>query len=99
MNHVWTLFLAGLGALCIYAGYRLFCELPVTRRQGAPASLAAVILLNMVPGALLALFGAGLFTVEARGMMTRRPGIRYQTPSAEGTSWHHANARRWNQAA
>ena len=99
MDHVSTLLLAGLGALCIYFGYRLFCDLPVTRVQGLGASRTTVILLNIVPGALLALFGAALFTTEARGMLTQRPAIQHQAPSAEGTSWHPANTKASNRAA
>ena len=99
MDHVFTLLLAGLGAVCIYFGYRLFCDLPVLRRQGAQPTRAAVILLNIVPGALLALFGAALFTTEARGMLAPRPGTRYQVPSTEGTSWHGTHFRPLNRAA
>jgi hypothetical protein len=83
MDYVASLFLAALGATCIYAGYKLFCDLPAMG-----ASRAAVFLLNIVPGALLALSGTALLTSEARGMLSHRPAIRRDAPPAEGTSWH-----------
>jgi hypothetical protein len=99
MDRVATMFLASLGAICIYAGYRLFCDLPVLRREGQRANRAAVLLVNMIPGALLALFGAALITTEARGMLTHRPAIRYQAPAAQGTSWHRENPRPFGRPA
>ena len=99
MDHVFTLFLASLGAICIYAGYRLFCDLPVARRQGIQPSRTTVLLLNIVPGALLALFGAALFTTEARGMLTPRPALHNQSPSTEGTSWRGTHAKVFRRSA
>lgn len=83
MDYVASSFLAALGAACIYAGYKLFCDLPAMG-----ASRAAVFLLNVIPGALLALSGTALLTTEARGMMSHRPAMRREAPPAEGTSWH-----------
>ena len=83
MEYIASLFLAALGAAGILAGYRLFCDLPVMR-----GSRAAVILLNMLPGALLASSGTALLTVEARAMFSHRPAMRRDAPPAEGTSWH-----------
>jgi hypothetical protein len=51
-------------------------------------------LLNIVPGAFLALFGAALLTTEARGMvLAHRPAILRQGPAAEGTSWHRTTPK------
>jgi hypothetical protein len=83
MDYVASLFLAAVGATCIYAGYKLFCDLPAMG-----ASRAAVFVLNIVPGALLALSGTALLTTEARGMLSHRAAIRREAPPAEGTSWH-----------
>ena len=88
MNYVASLFLAAVGATCIYAGYKLFCDLPVVSAHGPRASRAAVFLLNILPGALLALSGTALLTTEARGMLTHRPAMQRHAPAAEGTSWH-----------
>jgi hypothetical protein len=89
MDYVASLFLAAVGATCIYAGYKLFCDLPAMG-----ASRAAVFLLNIVPGALLALSGTALLTTEARGMLSTRPAMRREAPPAEGTSWH-PRSRTW----
>jgi hypothetical protein len=99
MDYVASLFLAAIGATCIYAGYKLFCDLPAMNEQGHGASRAAVLLLNMVPGALLALSGTALVTTEARGMLTHRPAMHRDAPPAQGTSWHSASPKIFNHAA
>jgi len=90
MDGIATLFLTGLGLFCIFLGYRLFCGLPAM--NGLRASRSSVILLNVVPGALLALFGAGLLTAEVRGVISHRPPISYHQPAA-GTAWHRVQSR------
>jgi hypothetical protein len=98
MNFVATLFLATVGATCIYAGYRLFCDLPAISRQGLRANRAAVLLLNIFPGALLAMSGTALLTAEARVMLSHRPAaIRHYEPAAEGTSWHRRSPKVFNR--
>jgi hypothetical protein len=87
MDWIAMLFVAAVGASCVYAGYKLFCGLPALS-DGPRASRASVLLLNVVPGALLALIGMGLLTAEARGLVSHRPAIRRQTQPAEGASWH-----------
>ena len=86
MQQIATLILAAVGAACIYAGYRLFCGLPAMNNPGR--NRAAVFLMNMLPGALLALFGTVLLTTEARAMVSHRPGIEHRQPAAQDTSWH-----------
>jgi hypothetical protein len=87
MDHVAALFLASLGATCIYAGYRLFCDLPAL--QARPnGNRAAIWLMNVVPGLMLALFGTALVTTQTCAMLLPRPAVRRHAPAAEGTSWH-----------
>jgi hypothetical protein len=82
-----VLLMTSLGVACIYAGYKLFCGLPALNGQTTRASRSGVLLLNVIPGILLALIGTGLLTAEAHGILSRRPSIqRHQSP--EGTSWH-----------
>ena len=98
MNYIATLFLAVFGATCIYAGYRLFCGLPVLSEAGR-VTWARGLLLNVIPGALLALFGTALLTTEARAMMPHRAGVHRYQPATEGTSWHSVAPRRVGRAA
>jgi hypothetical protein len=93
MNFVAMLFLTAVGATCIYAGYRLFCDLPAMSRRGPRANRAAVFLLNIVPGALLAMSGTALLMAEGRVMLSHRPAIRHYEPAAEGTSWRRESPR------
>ncbi len=51
--------MVAVGALSIFLGYRLFCDVS-GRRSGMLTSLTS--------GALLALFGVGLLIVDFRGM-------------------------------
>ena len=79
MGSVITLFVGTFGLLCICVGYQLFCELPTGRR-----SRMAVVALNLVPGALLALFGTGVLTAEAVTLL--RPHHSFAgKPSREST--------------
>ena len=98
MDRILMLLFAALGALCMFAGYRLFCDLPILRILGSRRNWAALILLNIVPGAVLALFGAALFVTEARAMVNHRPDIHSTSP-AEGTSLHHNRVRPVTHAA
>jgi hypothetical protein len=84
-----TLILAALGILCVVLGYRLFCGLPVMRGN-YPASRSTALLLNILPGAILALFGAGLFTAEARTLVNRHPAIQRHIPATQQTGWPHS---------
>jgi hypothetical protein len=52
----------------------------------------SVFLLNVVPGALLALVGAGILMADVHGLTHRRPVTEHRRPGAEGTSWHHGAA-------
>jgi hypothetical protein len=81
-----TLLLTSLGIACIYAGYKLFCGLPALNGQTS-TSRSSVLLLNVIPGILLALIGTGLLTAEAHGILSRRSSIN-RHESQEGTSWH-----------
>jgi hypothetical protein len=98
MEQIATLILAGVGAACIYAGYRLFCGLPAMKRVGQ-TNRAGVFLMNMVPGALLALFGTVLLTTEARAMVSHRPALERHQPATEGTSWHSTSPRDFGHAS
>jgi hypothetical protein len=86
-----TLILAALGIICIAVGYRLFCGLPALRRQHRTPR-AALFVLNILPGALLALFGAGLFTVQARTLLSKHPGIHQHEHATQETGWPHTSA-------
>ena len=97
------LLMAFIGLACILTGYRLFCNLPAINgemRNGHPrrARLTTVLLTNVVPGALLALLGAGLLTTEIRGLFSHEPQIQRRQP-VQGTSLHRANATRLSQSA
>jgi len=92
MDRIATLFLAGIGLALIYGGYKLFCGLPAINRQGAPASRTSVFLLNVIPGALLALAGTGLLAAQTRGLLSHRPAVHRHGPAEEGTSWHHGRS-------
>ncbi len=96
MHRIAMLSFATLGATCIYAGYQLFCGLPALNGhlngQGPRMTRAGVLLLNVVPGALLALLGTGILTAEVRGIVTHRPAFQRHIPAAEGTSWHPAKS-------
>jgi hypothetical protein len=98
MEQLATLILAVVGAACIYAGYRLFCGLPALNNPNRPTNRLTVILMNIVPGALLALFGTVLLTTQARAMVSHRSNIEHHQPSTEGTSWHPASSRTFNRA-
>jgi hypothetical protein len=80
--------MTSLGIACIYAGYKLFCGLPALSGQKIPASRSGVLLLNIVPGILLALIGTGLLTAEAHGILSRHHSSVERHQSPEGTSWH-----------
>ena len=87
MDRFAVLLLTSLGIACICAGYKLFCGLPALNGQTTRATRRGVLLLNIIPGILLAVIGTGLLTAEAHGILSRRPSIqRHQSP--EGTTWH-----------
>lgn len=88
MDRFAILFLTSLGVGCLCAGYKLFCGLPALSGKTTRASRAGVVLLNVIPGILLALLGTGLLTAEVHGILAQQPGIHRRQPSAEGTSWH-----------
>ena len=73
MDRFAVLLMTSLGVACIYAGYKLFCGLPALNGQTTRASRSGVLLLNVIPGILLALIGTGLLTAEAHGILSRRP--------------------------
>ena len=63
------LLLTSLGIACIYAGYKLFCGLPALNGETTRATRSGVLLLNIIPGILLALIGTGLLTAQAHGIL------------------------------
>ncbi len=57
MEAIWLrLAIAAIGAVSLYFGYRLFCDVPQRRFS------------NLAAGALLAIAGLGILFVEARGI-------------------------------
>jgi hypothetical protein len=80
MDRIAMSLLAGVGVLLIYAGYKLFCGLPAL--NGTSANRTSVFMLNIVPGALLALAGTALI---AQGIV---PPHRHKVPQ-RATTWHH----------
>jgi hypothetical protein len=99
MEHLATLILAAVGAACIYAGYRLFCGLPAMNNCVRPSNRAAVFLMNIVPGALLAVFGTVLLTTQARAMVSHRPVLEQHHVSPEGAAWHPTRPPVFDRAA
>jgi hypothetical protein len=99
MDYIASFLLSAVGTTCIYAGYWLFCDLPAMSGRGSRVNRAAVFLLNIVPGALLALSGAALLTTEARGILSHRPAVQRHAPAAEGTSWHPQSRTWFDRAA
>jgi hypothetical protein len=93
MDRIAMLFFAGLGAACIYAGYKLFCDLPAMNSEHARPNGIAVFLMNVVPGVLLAVLGVGLLAVQAHGAMTSHRGpAGHRQAVPEGASWHPGKA-------
>lgn len=88
MDRFAMLLITSLGIACIYAGYKLFCGLPALNGQTSRASRTGVLLLNVIPGILLAIAGTGLLSAEVHGILSRQPAIQRHQPAAEGTSWH-----------
>jgi hypothetical protein len=88
MNLVAALFLTGVGATCVFAGYRLFCDLPALSEPRPRGNGTSVLLTNVVPGLLLAVLGTALVTTEVRDMFAPGHTIRHHEPAAHGASWH-----------
>ena len=85
-----TLLLIAAGLFCVAAGYWLFCESPALRRS---VTIRRLFWGNIVPGALLALFGTGLVTVQTRSLLAHRPDVRRHAPAAQDTSWPKLSPR------
>lgn len=92
MERIGMLFLAALGLTCIYAGYRLFCDLPAMNGDRPQANRVGVFLVNIIPGALLALIGVGLLSAEVHGAMSHQPAGVHRHQPAEGASWHRGRS-------
>ncbi len=90
---------ATVGLICIYAGYRLFCGLPAMNGSKPRANWLTVVLMNVVPGALLALVGTGLLMGQVRTVFSHPTSIPRHQPPAEGTTWHRAYSRLRARAA
>ncbi len=70
MTHEWIrVAMAITGALSIYLGYRLFCDIS---HQDARAPLSG-LLTNLVSGALLAIFGIGILIADFRSVSAAGP--------------------------
>ncbi len=92
MDRFAMLFLAGLGLACICAGYQLFCGLPAMTGPRPRVSPASVLLLNIIPGALLALIGAGILTAETHSIVSHKHVVPHRRSAGEGVSWHPGKA-------
>lgn len=88
MDRFAVFLITSLGVACICVGYKLFCGLPALNGETTRASRSGVLLLNIIPGILLALIGTGLLTAEAHGILSRHTSVQRHQPAAEGTSWH-----------
>jgi hypothetical protein len=97
MDGIVMLLVAWAGLTCIWLGYKLFCGLPAISVDGPQASRSSVFLMNVVPGALLALVGSGLLTADAR-VLTHHSN-RSHTPAGQGASWHHTRSEFRTHAA
>jgi hypothetical protein len=76
-----TVLMTTIGIACIYAGYLLFCGLPAARTA---RSRARVFVLNVLPGALLALIGMTVVTAQLRSLMEPRPVGRQHAAERAG---------------
>jgi len=92
MEQIAMLLMAGVGVACIYIGYQLFCGLPAIAGSARSVSRTRVFLMNVVPGALLALIGAGILTAETRNILPHRHAAIRQKAAPEGVSWHPAKS-------
>jgi hypothetical protein len=73
--------LTAIGLICIYAGYVLFCGLPAAR---IGRSRMRLLLLNIVPGALLALIGMTAITSQVKSVLEPHRIVRErQTPAVD----------------
>jgi hypothetical protein len=72
--------LTAIGLICIYAGYVLFCGLPAARRG---RSRMRLLLLNLLPGALLALIGMSTITWQVKNVIAPHRVVR-QRPAPAG---------------
>ena len=60
------------GALSIYLGYRLFCDIPFRQAR----TLRTVFLVNLIAGAALAILGVGMLIADVRAIQSEA----YKTP-------------------
>jgi hypothetical protein len=73
--------LTAIGLICIYAGYVLFCGLPAARRG---RSRTRLLLLNILPGALLAAIGMSVITSQVKTIFEPHRIVRErQTPAVD----------------
>jgi len=79
----------GAAAICLHEGYRLFCGIPAAGNQ----SRARVFLWNIIPGAILALLGAGLLTAGVHRIVSHDAQAHRVIPSSRGALWHHGSTR------
>lgn len=74
-----TLFLTGAGIALIYAGYLLFCGLPSAENR-RNVSKTRLLMLNVLPGALLALSGMAIITAQVRTVLVPHASIQHHQP-------------------
>jgi hypothetical protein len=78
--------MSAAGLACIYAGYVLFCGLPAAR---AGRSRMRLFLLNILPGALLALIGMSVITTQVKSVIRPHRVVRQQQAPAQPAGLHH----------
>jgi hypothetical protein len=94
MTHEWMrAVMAIAGALSIYLGYRLFCDVS---HQKSPR--LSVFVTHMASGAMLALFGLAILIADVREMGTaaRSPRVNWQKKSSAHGSFE---APKFNRVA
>jgi hypothetical protein len=64
--------IAAAGALSIFCGYKLFCEIPFGRNR-------TVLIINGVSGAVLALFGMAILVGDVRSLSNNPGAQSHQT--------------------
>ena len=79
----------GAAAICLHEGYKLFCGIPAAGSQ----TRGRVFLWNIIPGAVLALLGAGLLTAGVHRIVSHDAQAHRSVRGSHGVVWHSASSR------
>ncbi len=91
MDTTWLrLAMMAIGGLCLYIGYRLFCDAPQVSVEAARGfAVRNAVLRNFVAGGLLAVFGLGILFTEARAFAAQsseaHKGWNKNRPAEQGS--------------